>query len=263
MHSDRADNTYILAADCSFTNQILKRANKGCAKTALVQVFGVAQVDDLVNQLQKKRQNVFCMSSLMCKQWQRRHPIDWLLTFPLMSCSTMFSGLRSLWMILFSWRYWIPDPASIKQRHNLTIIWTNTGTLRNSIRQDVPTSLSNDSTSLSFRPQQFSGLLSNWKQHNTHSNYISRKCTLLSGQRENWKLSDLSAFQNCWVNDWTWKAPTFLRSPLEQYSMARRGRSFKAISLISSGTSLAVTTLMWFNLGHDRFIAGLPFYDNP
>lgn len=27
----------------------------------------------------------------------------------------MFSGLRSLCMILFSWRYWIPDPAAIKQ----------------------------------------------------------------------------------------------------------------------------------------------------
>lgn len=33
-------------------------------------------------------------------------------TFPLMSCSTIFSGLRSLCMILFSWRYWIPDPGA-------------------------------------------------------------------------------------------------------------------------------------------------------
>lgn len=38
----------------SSTHQILKRANEGRAQTALVQVFGVAQVDDLVDQLQKK-----------------------------------------------------------------------------------------------------------------------------------------------------------------------------------------------------------------
>lgn len=37
---------------------------------------------------------------------------EWQVTFPLISCSTMFSGLRSLWMILFSCRYWIPEPGA-------------------------------------------------------------------------------------------------------------------------------------------------------
>lgn len=41
---------------------------------------------------------------------------------------------------------------------------------------------------------------------------------------------------------------TLRRSPLEQYSMAKRGKSFKAMCFISSGTSLAVTTFKWFNL---------------
>lgn len=36
----------------------------------------------------------------------------WQFTFPLISCSTMFSGLRSLWMILFLCRYWIPEPGA-------------------------------------------------------------------------------------------------------------------------------------------------------
>lgn len=59
----------ICTADCSLTDQILKRANKRCAKAALVQVFGVAQVDDLVNELRRTRQNdVSCISSLVCKQ---------------------------------------------------------------------------------------------------------------------------------------------------------------------------------------------------
>ena len=44
------------------------------------------------------------------------------------------------------------------------------------------------------------------------------------------------------------KLLTFRRSPLEQYSIASNGRSFKAMCFISSGTSLAVTTLRWLIL---------------
>lgn len=47
---------------------------------------------------------------------------------------------------------------------------------------------------------------------------------------------------------------TFLRSPLEQYSMANSGRSFKDMCVTSSGTSRAVTTLMWFNLREDSLM---------
>ena len=36
-------------------HQVLKRAHEGGAQAALVQVFGVAQVDDFVHQLQKKK----------------------------------------------------------------------------------------------------------------------------------------------------------------------------------------------------------------
>lgn len=98
---------------------------------------------------------------------QKRHQNDWQLTFPLMSCSTMFSGLRSLCMILFSWRYWIPDPAATEQwfLHKDTPYLNHKGVERQKLWEDVPTSLSNERTSLSFRPQQFSGLLSNWNQH--------------------------------------------------------------------------------------------------
>lgn len=42
---------------------------------------------------------------------------------------------------------------------------------------------------------------------------------------------------------------TLRRSPLEQYSMVNRGKSFKAIELNSSGTSLAWTTFTWLSLG--------------
>lgn len=45
---------------------------------------------------------------------------------------------------------------------------------------------------------------------------------------------------------------TLRRSPLEQYSMAKRGKSFKAMELNSSGTSLAWTTLTWLSLQKKR-----------
>lgn len=37
-------------------HQVLQRSDKGGAQAALVQVFGVAQVDDLVNQLRKRKE---------------------------------------------------------------------------------------------------------------------------------------------------------------------------------------------------------------
>lgn len=100
---------------------------------------------------------------------QKKHKTTkWQFTFPLISCSTMFSGLRSLCMILFSCRYWIPDPGAESsgfterwgsERH----VWMNK--LHTEQTLNIPTSLSNESTSLSFKPQQFSGLLSIWNPH--------------------------------------------------------------------------------------------------
>lgn len=85
--------------------QVLDGANEGGAQAALVQVFSVAQVSDLVDQLREQSDTV-----RVCRQTGSQQ--EAALTFPLTSCSTMFSGFRSLWMILFSWRYWIPDPAA-------------------------------------------------------------------------------------------------------------------------------------------------------
>lgn len=42
--------------------------------------------------------------------------------------------------------------------------------------------------------------------------------------------------------------PTLRRSPLEQYSMASKGRSFSPMELNSAGTSLASTTFTWLSL---------------
>lgn len=137
--------------------------------------------------------------------------------------------------------------------HKDTANVNQAGAQNNGLRQDVPTSLSNDSTSLSFRPQQFSGLLSNCNQHISTTLVGILHC--LPGTNKEGTLT----YQTYRVG--LLRAATFLRSPLEQYSMARSGRSFKAISFISSGTSLAVTTLMWFNLGEERFIAGSLFQD--
>lgn len=104
-----------------------------------------------VDRFKTEHGDTFCV--LVHKYW---------VTFPLTSCSTMFSGLRSLCMILFSCKYWMPEPVykdhseiSSMQTHN----WYNY-TQYNSGVQYIPTSLSRESTSLSFSPQQFSGLLS-------------------------------------------------------------------------------------------------------
>lgn len=149
----------------------------------------------------------------------------------------MFSGLRSLCMILFSWRYWIPDPAVIKQRFllkdttylNQEVGKGATNSDRTYRRRWATTGLHSPSDHSSFRVCLVTA---------TITKHMSRNCTLLSGHKQR-KMNFM-------------KVLTFLRSPLEQYSMARSGRSFKAISFISSGTSLAVTTLMWFSLGQRR-----------
>lgn len=93
-------------------------------------------------------------------------------TFPLISCSTMFSGLRSLCMILFSCRYWIPEPGAESTRfYRMLTLWDTRLTWRRETL-DVPTSLSKESTSLSFKPQQFSGLLNIWNPRKHNSLYV-------------------------------------------------------------------------------------------
>lgn len=90
-------------------------------------------------------------------------------------------------------------------------------------------SLSSARTSLSFRPQQFSGLFSTWIK-----NYIGYLDTL----------KDKKVFR-VFIK---YPCATLRRSPFEQYSMASSGRSFIAMELNSAGTSLAWTTFTWFSL---------------
>lgn len=66
--------------------------------------------------------------------------------------------------------------ALFTQRHNLSE--PGGCVAGGQLWQDVPTSLSNDSTSLSFRPQQFSGLLSNCKRHIKTTSVGSVHCCL-------------------------------------------------------------------------------------
>lgn len=65
-----------------------------------------------MNELQKKSTHVRQFSWNSQSNRNRLKTTACRVTFPLISCSTMFSGLRSLCMILFSCRYWIPDPGA-------------------------------------------------------------------------------------------------------------------------------------------------------
>lgn len=109
---------------CQDAYQILQSTNKWGAEAALVQVFGIAQINDFVDELWSKSP---------CTQWAGKHSgtlkeqkqgpcvyggsVEG--TFPPTSWRTMFSGLRSRWIILFAWRYWIPEPVWVKHKGNL------------------------------------------------------------------------------------------------------------------------------------------------
>lgn len=146
----------------------------------------------------------------------------------------MFSGFMSLWIILFSCRYWMPEPGYDRERQRVLCIILSYSCLINDYIALSKIELKKKTYAVK-QPKDFIFLQATavlWfvQKLNRQRSYRS-----IIGQ-ENQLALVFNSFG------------TLRRSLPEQYSMVSRGESFKENDFNSSGTSLAWTTFIWFSL---------------